>query len=166
MLLPERRGWAQARASFQTHVAASGLARDSVACSSLETAQGLGVGLIHSSLWLPHSQTQILCNCLDECGGSTLCPANKIKGCSQAGGRQSFIAVLPVDTCKPSLCKYSQQPKSSKQRVGSTSFVPAVPTMPPTMPPPKAAQATAHSSKTHSGFSILSPTCLSYFAQL
>lgn len=123
---------AQARASFQTHVAASSLARDSVACSSLEIAQGFRGGLVHSSPRLPHPQTQILCNCLDECRESTLCPRNKIKGCPQAEGRHTFIATPPVDACKPSLCTYSQRPKvsqpnSSKQSIGSVSFMPAVP---------------------------------------
>lgn len=134
---------ARATAFFQTPVAASGLARGSVACSSLETAPDLRVGLVHSSLQLPHPQTQILCRCLDECRGSTLFPGNKSKGCSQAEGRHAFIAIVPVDACKPSLCKYSQRPKVSQPNPASKawpnplhascSHLPALPT--PLLPP-------------------------------
>lgn len=164
---------ARAQASFQTHVAASGLARDSVACSSLETAQSLRVGLVHSPLQLPHPQTQILCCPLDECRGSTPFPGNKIKGWSQAEGRHTFIAIVPMDACKPSLCKYSQRPKVSQPNPASKAWLNTLHascshhTPLPSPPAPhyrKAAQAAAHSSETHSSFSILGPKCWSSFA--
>lgn len=104
-------------------------------------------------------QTQILCNCLHECRESTLCPGNEIKGCFQAAGRQTFIAIPPVDACKPSLGAYSQQPKvsqpnSSKQSIGSVSFMPAVPPCPSHLLKQHKLQHTAGKHTVASAFSV------------
>lgn len=111
---------------------------------------------------LPHPQTLILYNCLDEYRGSTLCPRNKIKGCSQAEGRHTFIAVPPVDACKASLYKYSQwpkvsQPNSSQQSIGSVSIMPAVPhPAPPSPAKQHKLQHTAVKQTAASAFSVQS----------
>lgn len=118
-----------------------------------------GVGVFHSVPRLHLTpRPRLLCNCLDERRGSSLCPRNKIKECSQAEGRHTFIAISTVDACKPSLCKYSwrptvSQPNPSMQSVGSTSVTPAAPRHAPHHPA-SAAQATAPSGKSYAKHTV------------